>query len=169
MDVKSVFLNEFLDEKMYVLQSPGFVNQTYPNHVYRLTKALYSLKQTSRVWYGRLSSFLFSNGFILGQNYTTLFTKIKDSDLLLVQIYVDDIIFGSINFALPEEFFSLMYSEFKMSMMRELIFFLGLQIKQINDDIYQELKVINYVHQFNQCFFVFLSLKLSLKHPIHAH
>jgi Reverse transcriptase (RNA-dependent DNA polymerase) len=112
---------------------------------------------------------LFSNGFILGQNYTTLFTKIKDNDLLLVQIYVDDIIFGSINSALPEEFFSLMCSEFKMSMMGELIFFLGLQIKQINDDIYQELKVIGYVHQFNQCFFVFLSLKLSLKHPIHAH
>jgi Reverse transcriptase (RNA-dependent DNA polymerase) len=77
MDVKSTFLNGFLDENVYVQQPPGFINQICPNHVYRLTKALYGLKEISRAWYGRLSSFLLSNGFIRDQNDTTLFSKKK--------------------------------------------------------------------------------------------
>jgi Reverse transcriptase (RNA-dependent DNA polymerase) len=97
MNVKSTFLNGFLVEEVYVQQPSGFINQTYLNHVYRLTKALYSLKQVPRAWYERLSSFLFSNDFVRGQNDTTLFTKKKGNDLLLVQVYVDDIIFGSTN------------------------------------------------------------------------
>jgi Reverse transcriptase (RNA-dependent DNA polymerase) len=136
MDIKSAFLNGLLDEEVYVQQPPGFINQTYPNHVYRLTKALYSLKQAPKAWYGRLSYFLLSNGFVRGQNDTTLFTKKKCNNLLLVQVYVDDIIFGSTNPVLIKEFSSLMGSEFEMSMMRELIFFLGLQIKQMKDDIF---------------------------------
>jgi Reverse transcriptase (RNA-dependent DNA polymerase) len=129
MDFKSAFLNGFVDEEVYVHQPPGFINQTYLNHVYRLTKALYGLKQALRVWYGRLNSFLLSNDFVRGQNETTLFTNRKGNDLLLVQVYVDDIIFGSTNSVLTEEFSSLMGSEFEMSMMGELTFFLGLQIK----------------------------------------
>jgi Reverse transcriptase (RNA-dependent DNA polymerase) len=136
MDFKSAFLNGFVDEEVYVHQPPGFINQTYLNHVYRLTKALYGLKQALRVWYGRLNSFLLSNDFVRGQNETTLFTNRKGNDLLLVQVYVDDIIFGSTNSVLTEEFSSLMGSEFEMSMMGELTFFLGLQIKQMKDDIF---------------------------------
>jgi Reverse transcriptase (RNA-dependent DNA polymerase) len=105
MDIKSAFLNGFLDEEVY------------------------GLKQAPRAWYGRLSSFLLSNDFIRGQNDTIIFTKKKCNDLLLVQIYVDDIIFASTNPVLAKEFSSLMDSEFDMSMMGELIFFLGLQIK----------------------------------------
>jgi len=133
MDVKSAFLNGFIDEEVYVNQPQGFVDPTFPNHVLRLTKALYGLKQAPRAWYGRLSSFLIDNEFIRGENDTTLFTKKRDGSLLVVQIYVDDIIFGSPNAALAEEFSSLMSSEFEMSMMGELNFFLGLQIKQLVD------------------------------------
>ena len=136
MDVKSAFLNGFIDEEVYVQQPPGFVDPTFPNHVYKLTKALYGLKQAPRAWYGRLSSFLIENDFIRGTNDTTLFTKKRNDAILLVQIYVDDIIFGSTNAALAEEFSSLMRSEFEMSMMGELQFFLGLQIKQFEDGIF---------------------------------
>src|ERR1039457_646782 len=78
-----------------------------PKHSMDSTKELYGLKQAPRAWYGRLSSFLIDNEFIRGKNDTTLFTKKRDGSLLVVQIYVDDIIFGSPNAALAEEFSSL--------------------------------------------------------------
>jgi Reverse transcriptase (RNA-dependent DNA polymerase) len=136
MDVKSAFLNGIIEEEVYVHQPMGFVNPTFPNHVYKLDKTLYGLKQAPRAWYGRLGSFLIENGFTRGINDTTLFTKKKDNDILLVQIYVDDIIFGSTNAALAEEFSILMSSEFEMSMMGELNFFLGFQIKQTPDETF---------------------------------
>jgi Reverse transcriptase (RNA-dependent DNA polymerase) len=130
MNVKSAFLNGVIEEEVYVHQSMSFVNPTFSNHTYKLDKALYDLKQAPREWYGRLSSFLIESEFTKGKNDITLFTKKRDNDLLLVQIYVDDIIFGSTNAALVEEFSILMSSEFEMSMMGELNYFLGLQIKQ---------------------------------------
>jgi hypothetical protein len=136
MDVKSSFLNGVIEEEVYVHQPMGFVNLNFSNHVYKLDKALYGLKQALRAWYGRLSSFLIDNGFSRGINDTTLFTKNRDNELLLVQIYVDDIIFGSTNATLAEEFSILMSSEFEMSMMGELNFFLGLQIKQIPEETF---------------------------------
>ena len=104
MDVKSAFLNGYLEEEVYVQQPPGFVDPNYPNHVYKLTKALYGLKQAPRAWYGRLSTFLLENDFNRGKNDTTLFTKKDKEDILIVRIYVDDIIFGSTNAAPVEEF-----------------------------------------------------------------
>ena len=95
MDVKSAFLNGIIEEKEYVEQPPGFVDHTHLNFIFKLNKALYGLKQTPRAWYERLSSFLLSNDFIKGKVDTTLFTKHVGSDILIVQIYVDDIIFGS--------------------------------------------------------------------------
>jgi Reverse transcriptase (RNA-dependent DNA polymerase) len=86
MDVQSAFLNGVIEEEVYVHQPMCFVNPTFPNHVYKLDKALYGLKQAPRTWYGRLSSFLTVNGFTRGINDTTLFTKKRDNDLLLVQI-----------------------------------------------------------------------------------
>ena len=140
MDVKSAFLNGFLNEEVYVHQPPGFINEKKPNHVFKLKKALYGLKQAPRAWYERLSSFLIENGFSRGKVDTTLFRKLQKDNLLIVQIYVDDIIFGATKIKLCEEFASLMQSEFEMSMMGELRFFLGLQIKQLKDGIfiYQE-------------------------------
>ena len=82
---------------MYVEQPSGFVDPTYPNFVYKLDKGLYGLKQAPRAWYERLSTFLISNNFVKGKVDTTLFTKYIDSDILIIQIYIDDIIFGSTN------------------------------------------------------------------------
>ncbi|RVW24427.1 Retrovirus-related Pol polyprotein from transposon RE1 [Vitis vinifera] len=95
--------------------------------------ALYGLKQAPRAWYERLSKFLLKRGFKMGKIDTTLFIKTKESDMLLVQIYVDDIIFGATNVSLCEEFSKCMHSEFEMSMMGELNFFIGLQIKQLKE------------------------------------
>ena len=93
----------------------------------------YSLKQALRAWYERLSKFLISSGFKMGKIYTTLFFKLRENNILIVQIYVDDIIFGANNVSLCEEFSKSMHNEFEMSMMGELNFFLGLQIKQLKE------------------------------------
>jgi hypothetical protein len=97
MDVKSAFLNGPIKEEVYVEQPPGFEDSEYPSHVYKLSKVLYGLKQAPRAWYERLRDFLFTNGFNVGKADPTLFIKIIDKDLFICQIYVDDIIFGSIN------------------------------------------------------------------------
>ncbi|XP_066324527.1 uncharacterized protein [Miscanthus floridulus] len=104
MDVKSAFLNGFIEEEVYVKQPPGFEHPNFPDHVFKLQKALYGLKQAPRAWQG--------------------------NDTLIVQIYVDDIIFGGSSHALVKKFADVMSKEFEMSMMGELNFFLGLQIKQ---------------------------------------
>jgi len=136
MDVKSAFLNGLISEEIYVEQPPGFESHEFPNHVFKLTKALYGLKQAPRAWYERLSGFLLEKGFTRGKIDTTLFTKTKNNDLLIVQIYVDDIIFGSSNENMCSEFSKIMQKEFEMSMMGELNFFLGLQIKQTKNGIF---------------------------------
>ncbi|WJZ90882.1 hypothetical protein VitviT2T_009997 [Vitis vinifera] len=133
MDVKSAFLNGFINEEVYVEQPPGFQSFNFPNHVFKLKKALYGLKQAPRAWYERLSKFLLKKGFKMGKIDTTLFIKTKEKDMLLVQIYVDDIIFGATNDSLCEDFSKCMHSEFEMSMMGELNYFLGLQIKQLKE------------------------------------
>jgi hypothetical protein len=97
MDVKSVVPNGYINELVYVEQPPGLKDEKKLNHVYKLRKALYGLKQTPRAWYKRLSDFLLSKGFKMGKVDTTLFTKKLGNDLFILQIYVDDIIFGSTN------------------------------------------------------------------------
>src|SRR4051812_46749987 len=102
-------------KEVYVAQPPGFKSYMYPTHVYKLKCALYCLKQAPRAWYERLSKFLLSQGYFRGKFDTTLFIKRKDKDILLVQVYVDDIIFGSTNAILVKEFSKLMQCEFEMS------------------------------------------------------
>ena len=97
MDVKSAFLNGILNEEVYVEQPKGFEDPHLPNHVFKLKKALYGLKQAPRAWYERLTDFLLSKGFKMGKVDTTLFTKKISKDFFVLQIYVDDIIFGSTN------------------------------------------------------------------------
>ena len=133
MDVKSAFLNGKISELVFVEQPPGFEDPKKPNHVYKLSKALYGLKQAPRAWYERLRDFLISKGFKIGKVDTTLFTKDIGKDLFVCQIYVDDIIFGSTNPSFCEEFGEMMSREFEMSMIGELSFFLGLQIKQLKE------------------------------------
>jgi transposase InsO family protein len=136
MDVKSAFLNGVIEEEVYVKQPPGFEDIKYPDHVFKLKKSLYGLKQAPRAWYDRLSNFLIKNDFKRGQVDTTLFRRTLGKDILVVQIYVDDIIFGSTNASLCKEFSELMQDEFEMSMMGELKFFLGIQINQCKDGVY---------------------------------
>jgi hypothetical protein len=115
---------------VYVRQSSGFESPKYPDRVYKLSKALYGLKQASRAWYARLKKFLLEHGYVMGSVDKTLFTLNHDTDFLLVQIYVDDIIFGDSSHTLVFRFQEMMESEFQMSMMGELTFFLGIQVKQ---------------------------------------
>ncbi|GJU58854.1 retrovirus-related pol polyprotein from transposon TNT 1-94 [Tanacetum coccineum] len=124
MDVKTAFLNGILREEVYVSQPDGFVDPENPNHVYKLKKALYGLKQAPRAWYDLLSSFLLSQKFSKGTVDPTLFIRREGKDILLVQIYVDDIIFAYTKPDLYESFFKIMCSKFKMSMMGKLSFFL---------------------------------------------
>nr|GEY37734.1 retrovirus-related Pol polyprotein from transposon TNT 1-94 [Tanacetum cinerariifolium] len=136
MDVKTAFLYGPLKEEVYVNQPDGFVDPYHPDKVYRLKKALYGLKQAPRAWYDELSSFLVSKGFSKGFINPTLFITKHRGDILVVQIYVDDIIFGSSNPKLSKQFEKLMHSKFEMSMMGELKFFLGIQIHQSSRGIF---------------------------------
>ncbi|GJS88360.1 retrovirus-related pol polyprotein from transposon TNT 1-94 [Tanacetum coccineum] len=130
IDVKTAFLNGPLKEEVYVAQPDGFVDPDHPDKVYRLRKALYGLKQALRAWYNELSNFLMSKGFTKGTIDPTLFMIRYREDILLVQIYVDDIIFGSTNPKFSKRFKKLMHIRFEMSLIGEMKFFLGLQINQ---------------------------------------
>nr|GEX30351.1 uncharacterized mitochondrial protein AtMg00810-like [Tanacetum cinerariifolium] len=140
MNVKSAFLNGKLKEEVYVKQPPGFESSEFPDYVCKLDKAIYGLKQAPRAWYETLSTFLFQNKFARRRIDNTLFIYKSKGYVLLVQVYVDDIIFGSTSYKLCKQFKKLMTKKFKISMMGELTYFLGMQIKQ--DDkgisIYQE-------------------------------
>ncbi|GJV14843.1 retrovirus-related pol polyprotein from transposon TNT 1-94 [Tanacetum coccineum] len=107
-----------------------FVDLDHPEKVYRLRKALYGLKQAPRAWYDELSKFLTSKGFTKGTIDPTLFTIRYGEDILLVQIYVDDIIFAFTNPKFSKRFEKLMHNRFEMSLMGEMKFFIGLQIHQ---------------------------------------
>ncbi|GJT97531.1 putative ribonuclease H-like domain-containing protein [Tanacetum coccineum] len=136
MDVKSTFLYGKIDEEVYVSQPPGFLDPKYPQKVYKVVKALYGLHQAPRAWYATLSTFLLKNGYRRGTIDKTLFLKKDKHDIILVQVYVDDIIFGSTKKSWCDEFEALMKSRFQMSSMGELTFFLGLQVKQKADGIF---------------------------------
>nr|GEU88528.1 retrovirus-related Pol polyprotein from transposon TNT 1-94 [Tanacetum cinerariifolium] len=136
MDVKSAFLNGFINEKVYVAQPPGFIDFQKPNYIYKLKKALYGLKQTPKSWYDRLKAFLIKYEYSMGMVDNTRFTNKSKSNLIIVQIHVDDIIFDSMSQNLCDDFVRIMHDEFEMSMIGELNFFLGLQIKQMEDRIF---------------------------------
>ncbi|GKB42988.1 retrovirus-related pol polyprotein from transposon TNT 1-94 [Tanacetum coccineum] len=130
MDVNMAFLNGPLKEEVFISQPNGFVDPDFPNHVDRLKKIMCGLKQAPRAWYDNLSSFLLEDHFTKGIVDPTLFTRRHGDDILLVQIYVDDIIFGSTNQVFSNRFAMLMKDNFKMSMMGEMKFFLGLRVHQ---------------------------------------
>ncbi|GKC79985.1 retrovirus-related pol polyprotein from transposon TNT 1-94 [Tanacetum coccineum] len=136
MDIKAAFLNEPLKEEVYVNQPDGFVDLHHPDKVYHLKKALYGLKQAPSAWYDELSNFLVSKGFLKGSIDPTLFITKHGDDILLVQIYVYDIIFGSTNPKFLKKFEKLMHNKFGMSMMGELKFFLGIQIHHSSRGIF---------------------------------
>ncbi|GJW12797.1 putative ribonuclease H-like domain-containing protein [Tanacetum coccineum] len=135
MDVKSAFLYGKIEEEVYVCQPPGFEDPDFPDRVYKVEKVLYGLHQAPRAWYETLSTYLLDNGFQRGKIDMTLFIKRHKGDILLVQSYMDDIIFGSTKKELCFAFEKLMHEKFQMCSMGELTFFLGLQVKQKKDGI----------------------------------
>ncbi|GJY15075.1 putative ribonuclease H-like domain-containing protein [Tanacetum coccineum] len=165
MDVKSAFLYGKIDEEVYVSQPPGFIDPKYPKKVYKVVKALYGLHQAPRAWYATLSTFLLKNGYRRGTIDKTLFIKKDKHDIILVQVYVDDIIFGSTKKSWCDEFEALMKSRFQMSSMGELTFFLGLQVKQKEDGIFisQDKYVAEILKKFD-----FVSVKTAST-PIETH
>nr|GFB15739.1 putative ribonuclease H-like domain-containing protein [Tanacetum cinerariifolium] len=136
MDVKSVFLYENIEEEVYVCQPPGFEDPDFTDKVYKVKKALYGLHQAPRAWYETSSTYLLDNGFHRGKIDKTLFIRRHKGDIFLVQVYVDDIIFGSTKKELCIAFKKMIHDKFQMSSMGELRFFLGLQVKQKQDEIF---------------------------------
>jgi hypothetical protein len=136
MDVKSTFLNGDLEEEVYMEQPKGFSLTDNPNYVCKLKKALYGLKQAPRAWYYRLDKFLQEKGFKKGIVDSNLYIKSEGDNLLVVLVYVDDIIFGCTNESSVQWFANSMQTEFEMSMIGELSYFLGLQVKQSSAGIF---------------------------------
>jgi hypothetical protein len=130
--MKTAFLNGIIQEEVYVRQTPGFESLKYLDRVYKLLKALYGHKQAPWAWYGRLKTFLLEQKYVMGSVNKTLFTLNHGTEFLLVQIYVDDIIFCVSSHTLVSRFQEMMDTEFQMSMMGELTFVLGIQVKQTN-------------------------------------
>ncbi|GKV09408.1 hypothetical protein SLEP1_g20916 [Rubroshorea leprosula] len=150
-DVKSTFLNGWLEEDVYVEQPEGFIVQGKEEKVYKLKKALYRLKQAPRAWYGRLDSYLHDNDFHRNENEPTLYVKMKGGDILIICVYVDDIIYTGSSNILIEEFKKNMSAEFDMSDLGLLHYFLGLQIYQTDYDIFvsQEKYALDLLKKFN--------------------
>ncbi|GKF60485.1 putative ribonuclease H-like domain-containing protein, partial [Tanacetum coccineum] len=150
MDVKSAFLYGKIEKEVYVCQPPGFEDPDFPDRVYKVEKALYGLHQAPRAWYETLSTYLLDNGFQRGKIDKTLFIRRVKSDILLVQVYVDDIIFGSTKKSLCIEFEKMMHKKFQINSMGDLTFFLGLQVKQKEDGIFisQDKYVIEILKKF---------------------
>jgi hypothetical protein len=149
--MKSAFLNGVIQEEVYVRQPPGFESPKYLDRVYKLSKALYGLKQALWAWYTRLKPFLLEHGYVMRSVDKILFTLNHDTDFLLVQIYVDDIIFGGSSHTLVSRFQEMMESEFQMSMMGELTFFLGIQVKQTKQGtfVHQTMYTKDLMKKFN--------------------
>jgi hypothetical protein len=104
MDVKSVFPYDVIQDEVFIKQPPCFENPKYPSHMYKLSKALYMLKQASWAWYARLKTFLLDHGYVMESIDKTMFTLKHGNDFLLVQIYVDDTIFGGSSHSLVSSF-----------------------------------------------------------------
>jgi hypothetical protein len=136
MDVKSVFLNGELEEEVYIEQTKGFQLSENADYVCKLNNASYSLKQAPRAWYSRLDKYLQQAGFRKGSADSNLYIKLTQDSILLIEVYVDDIIFGSTDDKLSQKFAKDMQNEFEMSLLGELSFFLGLQIHQSNQEIF---------------------------------
>ena len=146
MDVKFAFLNGKLEEEVYIEQPKGFLLLENRNYVCKLKKVLYGLKQAPRAWFSRLDNYLKHQGFKRGATESNFYLKFEDKNMIIVVVYVDDIIFGSNLQILSVHFSSEMKKEFKMSMLGELTFFLGLQVYRTDEGIFiSQTKYIKYM------------------------
>nr|GEY96422.1 hypothetical protein [Tanacetum cinerariifolium] len=133
------------DEEVYVSQPPGFIDPNFPNKVYKVVKALYGLHQAPRAWYATLSTFLVKSRYRRGIKDKTLFIKKDMKDIMLVQVYVDDIIFSSTKKSWCDEFEALIKSRFQMSSMGELTFFLRLQVTPKTSHLHAVKRIFRYL------------------------
>ncbi|GJW52192.1 putative ribonuclease H-like domain-containing protein [Tanacetum coccineum] len=149
--IRVPFLYGTIKDEVYVCQPPGFEDPQFPDKVYKVEKALYGLHQAPRASYETLSTYLLENGFRRGTIDKTLFIKKENGDILLVQVYVDDIIFGSTKKSLCVEFEQMLHKRFQMSSMGELTIFLELQVKQKDDGIFisQDKYVADILNKFD--------------------
>nr|GEU92401.1 60S ribosomal protein L35 [Tanacetum cinerariifolium] len=168
MDVKSAFLYGTIKEEVYVCQPLGFKDPDCPAKVYKVVKALYGLHQAPRALYETLANYLVENGFQREKIDQTLFIKKQKGYILLVQVYVDDIIFGSTNKEMCKGFEKLIKDKFQMSSMGELIFFLGLQVKQKDDGIFisQDKYVAEILRKFGFTYVKSARTPIEIKKPL---
>nr|GEV06283.1 putative ribonuclease H-like domain-containing protein [Tanacetum cinerariifolium] len=168
MHVKSAFLYGTIEEEVYVSQPLGFIDPQFPNKVYKVEKALYGLHQAPKAGYETLSTFLLQNRYRRGIIDKTLFIRTDKDDIMLVQVYVDDIIFGSTKKSLCDEFEALTHKRFQMSSMGELTFFLGLQVKQSEEGIFlsQDKYVAGILKKFDFSFVRTTSTSIETQKPL---
>ena len=136
MNVKSLFLNGYLEEEVYIKKPEGFQLNNKGNYVGKLKKALNGIKQAPRAWYERLDSYLQLQNFKRGSTDINLYRKMVGDSMIIVEVYVDDIIFKSDDEKMSKDFAKRMQQEFEMSLLGELNFFLGLQIVQSKEGIF---------------------------------
>ncbi|KAL0378046.1 UNVERIFIED_CONTAM: Retrovirus-related Pol polyprotein from transposon TNT 1-94 [Sesamum radiatum] len=136
MDVKSAFLNGYIDEEIYVEQPQGFVAKGCEEKVLRLKKALYGLKQAPRAWYSRIDNYFMNQGFRRSLSEPTLYVKRQGNDTLIVSLYVDDLIYTGNNEKMIHDFKEDMMKTFEMSDLGLMHFFLGIEINQEKEGIF---------------------------------
>ncbi|GJX75692.1 putative ribonuclease H-like domain-containing protein [Tanacetum coccineum] len=156
------------EEEVYVTQPPGFKDPDHPDKVYKVVKALYGLHQAPIAWYKTLANYLLGNGFKRGKTDQILFIKKQKGDILVIQVYVDDIIFGSTNKELCSAYEKLMKDKIQMSSMGELTLFLGLQVQQKEDGIFisQDKYVAEILNKFNYTDVKSASTPVDLEKPL---
>eukprot|EP00253_Pinus_taeda_P017386 PITA_17386 len=136
MDVKSAFLNGYLEEEVYVEQPQGFEVEGKENNVYKLKKALYGLKQAPRAWYARTDGYFHENGFQRSKNDPTLYYKQEGIDILITSLYVDDLLYMGSSFKMNDKFKAAMMNEFEMKDLGIMKYFLGMEAYQSNNEIF---------------------------------
>jgi len=150
MDIKSAFLHGELTKDVFVDQPQGFENVGEEEKVYKLNRALYGLKQAPLTWYNRIKSYFQSCGFKKCEHEPTLFTKVEENNIIVVSLYVDDLIYTRNDVELMMKFKKSMQSEFAMTDMGKIKFFLGLEAIQKDDGIFlcQKKYVIDLLRRF---------------------
>ncbi|KAM0989066.1 hypothetical protein FF1_013044 [Malus domestica] len=136
MDVKFAFLNRVLEEEVYIQQPSGYEIKGHEDKVLKLKKALYGLKQEPQAWNSRIDNYFQENNFIKCPHEHTFYVKVKDEDILIVCLYVDDLIFIGSNPSMYEEFKRVMTKEFEMTDIGLMAYYLGIEVKQNKEGIF---------------------------------
>ncbi|KAM2718779.1 hypothetical protein EV1_030652 [Malus domestica] len=136
MDVKSAFLNGVLEEEVYIQQPLGYEIKGHEDKILKLKKALYGLKQAPRAWNSRIDKYFQENNFTKCPHEHALYVKVKDGDILIVCLYVDDLIFTGSNPSMFEEFKKVMTKEFEMTDIGLMAYYLGIEVKQSEEGIF---------------------------------